>query len=183
MKLNVFSGARRIAVLVGALIVVGCAAYAAFGNATARVYYRVVALSAPWLTTECVRDDVSEWVSKTTPSGDVSVTICFAQAEAEDGRRLVPFKTIEGTDRILLGDRYSSEVSAYKRKVAEELVLSKEAVEVANKSRWESRVQNWKDAGLFLVCAIAFLWILTACIGWVVRGFMGVPQGKDRRDA
>ena len=47
-----------------------------------------------------------------------------------------------------------------------------------------SRVQRklfdqWKTALQFLVGGLVIGWVLVSSIGWIVRGFLGVPRGKD----
>ena len=48
-------------------------------------------------------------------------------------------------------------------------------------------VINWSDqdtvklALIFLFAGLASLWALTWATGWIVRGFMGIPRGKDHR--
>lgn len=36
--------------------------------------------------------------------------------------------------------------------------------------------------GLLVVgVGLAFLWALTWALGWIVRGFLGIPQGQDQK--
>ena len=42
-----------------------------------------------------------------------------------------------------------------------------------------------RDIGTGLLTAIATLvafWAFTWAVGWIVRGFMGIPQGKDSKE-
>lgn len=183
MRINIFSGGRRIAAIVAVLWASGCIGYAVFAEPYASIYYRVVAVTNPFLASGCTRDDTPEYISKKTPTGDsVSITICFALTDTTDGRRMVPYAVTETGDRVRLADKYSSEVSAFKRGVAERLELSPEAVQRADAARWSSRIEILKNAGLCLVGGLAFWWAMTAAVGWVVRGFLGVPRGKDIRE-
>lgn len=183
MAVNIFSGGRRIAAIVGGLYAVGCIAFAALAEPRASIYYRVIAVGNPYLTDKCKGDDVTEWTSKETPKGDsVSVTICFAKADADDGRRLVPYKEIEG-NRVLLHESYSSEVSSYKKAIADRLQLSVEGAAAADKARLDARFENTKNAAMALGFGLAVWWAFVAGLGWVMRGFLGVPKGKDHREA
>lgn len=48
----------------------------------------------------------------------------------------------------------------------------------------EAAAQRWdrrRESGLFVLAASAALFAATSAIGWVVRGFLGIPRGMDRR--
>ena len=53
----------------------------------------------------------------------------------------------------------------------------------------EARDGQWlpqllKDLGqkvLWAISGLLFLWAFTWAIGWIVRGFMGVPRGQDKK--
>jgi hypothetical protein len=46
---------------------------------------------------------------------------------------------------------------------------------------WQARMRGVSDVGPWVFGLIAFIWILTAVVGWIVRGFAGVPWGADFR--
>jgi hypothetical protein len=42
--------------------------------------------------------------------------------------------------------------------------------------------KTWEHIGTGLLClfgGVAFIWALTWAIGWIVRGFFGIPTGQD----
>jgi hypothetical protein len=47
---------------------------------------------------------------------------------------------------------------------------------------WTARSRALTDAMPWVFGIIAFFWIVTAIIGWIVRGFAGVPMGSDFRN-
>lgn len=49
-------------------------------------------------------------------------------------------------------------------------------------ARW---TQALKSAGMHLLgmlASLATFWAFTWAVGWIVRGFMGIPQGKDSKE-
>ena len=40
--------------------------------------------------------------------------------------------------------------------------------------------QIWQDA-LAFIGGLAFLWAFTWAVGWIVRGFLGIPMGRDEK--
>jgi hypothetical protein len=91
MRLNIFEGARRIALVCGVLWVGGCIAYAVFNEPQARMVFSVAGVGdPPVVATECGGDDAAKYV----PRGDTVplwVTLCFTAQRANDGRMLVPY--------------------------------------------------------------------------------------------
>ncbi len=46
----------------------------------------------------------------------------------------------------------------------------------------EWRQKRWEEIGistLQLLGGVAFIWALTWAIGWIVRGFLGIPSSQD----
>jgi len=41
--------------------------------------------------------------------------------------------------------------------------------------------ENIQENALGVVVGLTFLWVLSWAIGWVVRGFLGIPMGQDRK--
>ena len=93
MKLNVFEGARRIALAVGALWVVGCIAYAVFAEPYASATFAIPGPGEPPVKAErCADDDATAYTTAKTSKGQsIGISLCFTAHTAEDGRRLVPY--------------------------------------------------------------------------------------------
>ena len=92
MKLNVFEGARRIAMALGALWVVGCIAYAVFAEPYASATFAIPGPGEPPVQAErCADDDATAYTTAKTSKGhNIGISLCFTAHTAEDGRRLVP---------------------------------------------------------------------------------------------
>lgn len=93
MKLNVFEGARRIALALGALWVVGCIAYAVFAEPYLSATFAIPGPSEPPVKAErCADDDATAYTTAKTSKGhSIGISLCFTAHTAEDGRRLVPY--------------------------------------------------------------------------------------------
>jgi hypothetical protein len=51
---------------------------------------------------------------------------------------------------------------------------------------WAARRDNFREGSPWVLGIVAAIWVFTAVMGWIVRGFAGVPMGADfrpRKDA
>lgn len=83
--------------------------------------------------------------------------------------------------RYLMNGPYTPEVRDYVAKVSQNFVIPEGDMKDADQSLWNARLEQWKQAIQLIAGGLAIVWILTIGIGWIVRGFMGVPRGKDVR--
>lgn len=248
MKVNFFEGARRIALVVGAMWAIGWLAYGVFNEPYVSVTYAVAwPGEKPTRAKECADRDAREYIARTASNDQlVSVTLCFSAQEANDGRLLVPYAAVphqpsgrmawekdpivstgeaapissgsgatlrelylalkdanakgdvaraknlvaqidtlppekQQPPRYLLRDPYASEVTTYTNAVAAKFTLPAEGVSEANALIRDARMEQWKNVALGIVSGLAVGWVLVFIIGWIVRGFFGVPRGKDTR--
>jgi len=182
MKLNVFEGARRIALLIGGLWALGWVAYAILSEPYSRVRYSVHRLGAtPVLVENCADNDGHEYITARTSDGDdISVDLCFVARKADNGEMLIPYAPAEG-GKVWMGQPYSTEVRDYTRGVGQSFQLDERGVVKAKELRRAALLDQWKTAMLFLFGGLAVGWGFVAATGWVVRGFMRIPRGKDER--
>lgn len=142
----------------------------------------------------------------------VSIQLCFKAYPFENGRMLVPYheKYLNPLDYLPLrpsveakakgeapstvadvnlyesrwwGDeKYSANVTAYTTRRSAAFVLPKEGQAEALKL-WR---REWWSGSLRIVGVGVGGWlmlsIITSVIGWIVRGFFGIPSGKDKRE-
>lgn len=40
---------------------------------------------------------------------------------------------------------------------------------------------SYGEGALYATGGLVFLWVFSWAVGWIVRGFMGIPKGHDRR--
>lgn len=46
---------------------------------------------------------------------------------------------------------------------------------------WQELREHIQESVLWLVGGLAFLWMFTWATGWIIRGFLGIPMGHDRK--
>lgn len=98
----------------------------------------------------------------------------------DDKRQLVPYRLDE--KNILWGAAvYSREVSNYERELEARFALPQADIDWIEKEISTQYWKNWKEGigylGLGLGVFAGFVW----AVGWIVRGFMGIPRGMDRK--
>ena len=49
--------------------------------------------------------------------------------------------------------------------------------------RWQDRKEAFNDAFPWVAGICAFLWAFTFAMGWIIRGFAGIPTGQDFKPA
>ena len=181
MNLNVFEGARRISLLMEIVWVIGCAVMFWTQSPHVSLTYQADRPSALFQVADnCGSDDAREY--KTVGLADnkaVHVTLCFKAHFFENRGMLVPYR--EEEKRWWGGERYSSEVRKYTEQRAAQFSLA-EGDKHAAADLWatERRSQFWNALGAAVGGCIALM-IATFSVGWIVRGFFGIPSGKDFR--
>lgn len=181
MRLNFFEGSRRILYLLMCLYVVGVAAYAYLEKPYVPLRYSVIAPGyAPTLTEkDCGFDDWKEYTEKTISGQTINVSICFMAVDSSKGDRIVLFKREDG--RYWGADRWSNEVATYARDVARAFELAESDLRIYEARRQTAVRELRKQALIAAFVGLAVLWILATVIGWIARGFAGIPRGMDRR--
>ena len=184
MKLNIFEGARRIALLIGCIWVTGCIAYAVFGEpySPAVVYAVQRPGNPPNLADSCGYEDGSEPLTLQALNGEsIRIELCFLARRADDGKMYIPYINEDEGKSWRGNTKYSEEVQKYMRTVASTFKLTEEVTKQSKASKRKVLLTQWKDSMSFLFGGLAVGWALIAATGWIVRGFMGIPRGKDAR--
>ena len=194
MKLNIFEGARRIALGCGAIWLIGCLAYAVFSEPYASVTYVVPEFGAAAVKGKnCGSNDALRHIEAETSKGlSVRVTLCFTASEASDGRMLVPYTLSTNNQAVqhpsdkytvLMNEPYSTSVRDYTELVGNRFKFSESDMKYAENELWDACLRLWMEALQFALGGVAVFWIIVAGVGWIVRGFMGIQRGKDVRPA
>jgi hypothetical protein len=106
--------------------------------------------------------------------------LCFqSQVFQSNQQRLVPYKT-EG-DTMWGNGPYSSEVASYTDARANEFRLTPADQQAAREEWNRQRSRSIRNAALFAIGGWIVLSVLQWLIGWIVRGFLGIPRGYDHR--
>jgi hypothetical protein len=108
-----------------------------------------------------------------------------AQA-AKDGSVAPPPLVRTGTPQWYYGgDQFSDPVVAYTDQRLREFQLTptrrSDVLKGLSGATWVNRLGAFIDTFPWVLGAVAFIWIATALVGWIVRGFAGVPRGSDFR--
>lgn len=155
MRINVFEGSRRIVWLIAAIAVVIAGWNLLFPTPYIQVTIWKPAVGAPVLSTSCPAGSQSEYVaSYESPVPGVSLMVCF------DSQAPHPSQKYAARDPRLVAH------------------MPRQIDVIAQKERADYRMDVIKICVSFLVG----LFVITYAIGWVVRGFAGIPRGQDSKE-
>lgn len=225
MRLNVFEGARRIALAFGVLWVGGCVIYAVFSEPYVSLTYAVPSYGATPVPAEgCGPRDASKYTTAEAPDGRaVGVTLCFVADRSDNGIPLIPYRQVVSdanpeaarlyaargealrrgahidaaglTERLLampvnqseprtvwMAGELDGEVRAYIDEVAAAFRSPPSGLERMEKVKRQKLWEQWKQTLQVLSGGLFVGWLLVAVVGWVVRGFLGIPHGRDERE-
>ena len=187
MAINIFEGARRIALFLagGAAVITLLVTLNqdAYYNAT----YSLAAPNAPFIKTDgdCPSEGRTIYFDHKTSNGKlVSVSVClepmtFTNSNKEE-TELIPYKT--DADGMTWGARsYSSEISSYETQVQKRFTMTKTDEEFSIKEAAKKWRSQFSEAMGYLAAGLAIFGAVVWVIGWIVRGFLGVPHGMDKR--
>lgn len=167
MTINVFEGARRIAKLLAALWVVGWVIAAFYVSPSVDAKYKIIYPGGPLLnlTGECPSDGITELVEKeTTKATRTLVTLCFTAQTFHNGDRLIPYFVL--ADGNILGrEKYSTEVSEYTKRVAENFAPPKADEKSIDKQWWPLFLKEIGWRALGAVSGLLFLFAFTWTMG------------------
>lgn len=181
--MNIFEGARRIAILIAGLIFLGGAIGIYSVTPHVIINYKVLyfGLSPLKISTCNEAVDATRYNTHSTPSGrEFSIKTCFRASKADDGRLLIPYAAAPG-DMTYLNSAYSDEVRTYTEAVANSITPTaedmKEADEEYSRQIWTQRLTGFG----WLIGGLIGYWLVVCAVGWIVRGFMGIQSGRDYR--
>jgi len=182
--MNIFEGSRRIAYLAGGLAAAGTFMYSATYVPYISIDYSISHPRAAFqrMNGQCPIDAGRAFFTRTSESGSsVSIDLCLLTTEfGKDKQQLVPYK-IDEKNVTWGAASYSSEVSTYEKQLEARFVLSPEDNMWIEKEKarryWENRKESLQILGIGLAIFAGTVW----AIGWIVRGFMGIPRGMDRK--
>lgn len=184
MKFNIFEGARRIALLVAGIAVAGTLFSLATYDPYVSVQYSIAHPNGVFVQMQesCPSDAARHYFTSRTSTGEsVSVDLCLlTMSFGKDNTSLIPYKTDE-QGMIWGAASYSSEVSDYERKLESRFKLpvsDEKALKTEISKRYR---ENWMSGLGYLVAGLAIFAGIVWAIGWIVRGFLGIPRGMDRR--
>lgn len=170
MTVNMFKTARRASLALGVAWLGGCAAYAIFAKPQVHLNYSIGAPGeAPVRVDRCGQDDGSRYLSTRDVGGNsVDVLLCFKSLKAKDVK-------------WWLGGIYSPEGARQMSELEKSFRLPPQGSAEAERSRREQRLDQWSYAAIAAVSGVVGGWGLVAVVGWVARGFLHIPRGRDSK--
>lgn len=181
-RFNVFEGSRRIALLIKVVWAIGALVVGWTTSPYVSMEFSTSYPGAEFVKSDdCkIGTDAVEFISRPIDNGrTVSVQLCFKALRADSGAEVVPYKVESG--KWWGNGPYTPDVTAYANARADSFKLS-EADRRAAQEEWSSqRTRNIRNGVLFAVGGWVVLSLLQLLVGWIVRGFLGIPWGHDRR--
>lgn len=184
---NIFEGARRIALLLGVGAAVVTVIVALNEDAYYHAQYSLAAPNAPFRKNDgdCQGEGRTMYFDHKTSSGkEVSVALCLEtmtfKNKNKEETELIPYKT--DADGMTWGaSTYSTEISNYEAQVQERFTMTAtDEADYIEKEAKKWRSEFAETMGYLIACLAVFSAFVLA-IGWIVRGFLGIPRGMDKR--
>jgi hypothetical protein len=183
MKFNIFEGGRRIALLIGGIVVIGTLIALALNKPYVSAKYSIASPKAEFVKMQesCPSDAAQHYfTSKTSTKNDISIDLCIlAMSFNENGNRLIPYKIDE--KGIWGASNFTNEIQEYRRILEGRFKLSLNDEVVMTNELSQSYRDNWIQGLGYLIAGLAVFASVVGAIGWIVRGFLGIPRGMDKR--
>jgi hypothetical protein len=186
--MNVFEGSRRIAYLAGSVAAAVTLIVAASYDPSISLKYSIAHPAAGFQRTDqpCPSESGRTFFATPSKAGTtVFIELCLLAMEFEQvagGAKvyLVPYKVNERKD-TLYAAYHSNEVDAYKKELEARFEIPRADEEWIESERSRLNWENWKESlqnlGAGLTIFFGFVWAM----GWIVRGFAGIPRGMDSK--
>lgn len=184
MSINIFEGARRIALLLAAVATIGTLAVAVFDEPYVSATYSVSYPNGPFIQSDdsCPTEAGKHYFSTKTSTGkSISVDLCLLTIPfGEDRTQLIPYK-IDGKGMTWGAASYSNEIRSYEKQLEQKFKLPPTDEAVIAKKISERYWSNFKSNLSYLAGGLVIFAAIVWSIGWIVRGFLGIPRGMDKR--
>ena len=181
--MNFFEGARRVAVIGFMLIFVG--GLVAIYNLSPHVIinYRIMYFGLTPIRLDLCNEsvDATRYVQHTTKNGrEFSIHTCFRASKSNGGNLLIPYAAAPN-NMTYMDTEFSPEVQAYTMTVSNGIEPTEADMNEADSEYIRQSIVNRLKGFGWLILATISYWLLVRIVGWVVRGFMGIPSGQDYR--
>jgi hypothetical protein len=185
MAINFFEGSRRIIKLFVALWVLGVAAYYLFNLPRVRATFFVDTPFAPpeHRDLPCTGSDYEKYlgVRSTSDGNEYIGSLCFKAARFENGM-FIPYRTDE--KGWIYGDStYSDNVQNYVTTMEGTFKSGAAAERAIDSQKWPLLKKHLLEGSKVAGIGWFVLVVISAVVGWIVRGFAGIPLGQDFRPA
>ena len=197
MQINAFEGARRIAKLTAVLWILGWIVAAFFFTPSPPAISISYLIAGPGIAPTRIEenlcnDDGKELVNVTTKKGSRTfVVLCFLSWTIPPfPPGFIPDSPLPPgffTDKFytFYGDKSgrwdSPEVNAYTAQVKKNFALSQADEKWIDRQSWFESLRQFGVGLLAAIGGLVCLWAFSSVVGWIVRGFAGIPMGVDKR--
>lgn len=180
MEFNMFALARRMALAIGILWVVGWVGLTAFREPDVAGVLRIDGPgAAPVAVDDCEETDVREFVN----AGEhLSITLCFSTINDKSHKRLLAYG-LDDKGEPLVAELDSKEAYRHTKEVAAGFVETLDAQAFAQPRRSSARLAQWVHAMTTMAVGLLIGWGLVAALGRIVRGYLRIPKGADSAPA
>jgi hypothetical protein len=180
--LNIFEGARRTVKLLAGLWVVGWCLFGAVQHQPfISVDFEVVYPNGPVIARErtCQNADLQRWHNFTTETGTrISGFFCFVAIPFGE-RLLVPYA--RKGDAVYGQESFRPEVQDYAALQLRGFKPDADMQRALDALYWPAMWGAFWPGAVIVACGLALLFAATWAIGWIVRGFLGIPRGQDHK--
>lgn len=101
--------------------------------------------------------------------------------DPDDLVKLVPYHVDKVTGVVWGKTKSSPEVTKYMSNVLDTFQIPEAEEDRINNLWWSNKLELMGSYFLGMLASLAGLWAFTWTVGWIVRGFMGIPRGADSR--
>ena len=184
MKINIFEGARRIALLSAGVATVCTLIAIVIYEPYAPANYSIAYPNGEFIRMEesCPSNADNHYFKSTTSTRkEVSINLCLLPMPFGESReQLIPYK-VDEMGVIWGAASYSSEVSDYEEKLEKRFKIPVRDEDAILKEISSSYLENMMSSLGYLVAGLAIFGAIVWAVGWIVRGFLGIPRGMDKR--
>lgn len=184
MTINLFEGSRRIALLVASIATFGTLVALITSDPYVSMGYSIARPGGSFVrnSDSCPSDAGRHYFSTKTKSGKtVRIDLCLlTMTFGEKNQSLIPYK-VDEKGMIWGAASYNSEVSEYERQLERQFVLSEADSGFAEKEIARRYWESFREGLVYLAIGLVIFWGLIWAIGWIMRGFLGIPRNMDKR--
>jgi hypothetical protein len=183
VAINIFEGARRIALLIAGVATIGTLIGLFTYEPYMPITYSIAEPTGSFVRMEdsCPSDAGKHYFTANTNKGnEISVDLCLlAMSFGENDDRLIPYK-IDEKGMIWGAAPFSSEVSAYERQLEERFQIPLVDEDQITKQISRNYREYIQEGFGYLIAGLAIFGGIVWVIGWIARGFLGIPRGMDK---
>lgn len=184
MSFNIFEGARRLALLAGGVATLITVAVWFNSETYLTVSYEITqpGMSFHRIDTDsCPAEGTHQNIKVTTNKGNpVWIYLCLLPMTFKDGVQLIPYK-VDAKGMVWGAARYSNEIEEYRKTLEKTFKIPDEHQAEISELASQARRKEFFDTFGTLTIGLGLFAALVYLIGWIVRGFMGIPNGMDHR--